>query len=72
MRASAFGMGFRRYGTDMGISQRPTVEVPELAFNIRVERLFLGPFIAFFLPAFVATIMIFGFLSDRSEAGRTG
>ena len=60
--ASAFGMGFRRYGTDLGIPQRPTVDVPELAFNIRVERLFLGPFVAFFLPAFVATIMIFGFL----------
>lgn len=60
--ASAFGMGFRHYGTNLGISQRPTVDVPELAFNIRVERLFIGPFIAFFLPAFVATIMIFGFL----------
>ncbi len=62
LMASAFGMGSRRYGTDMGIPQRPTVDVPELAFNIRVERLFLGPFMAFFLPALVATIMIFGFL----------
>jgi hypothetical protein len=70
--ASAFGLGFRQYGTDLGLSQRPTVDVPELAFNIRVERLFLGPFIAFFLPAFVATLMIFGFLlidqkPDESE-----
>ena len=70
--ASAFGMGFREYGTDMSIRQRPTVDVPELAFNIRVERLFLGPFVAFFLPAFVATLMIFGFLlidqkPDESE-----
>ena len=62
LMASAFGMGSRRYGTNLGITQRPTVDVPELAFNIRVERLFLGPFVAFFLPAFVATIMIFGFL----------
>ena len=60
--ATAFGLDFRQYGTSMGISQRPTVDVPELAYNIRVERRFLGPFIAFFLPALVATIMIFGFL----------
>ncbi|MFL7839115.1 MAG: hypothetical protein ACK2T4_05470 [Candidatus Promineifilaceae bacterium] len=60
--ASAFGMGFRRFGTNLGLPQRITVDVPELAFNIRIERLFLGPFIAFFLPAFVAAIMIFGFL----------
>jgi hypothetical protein len=60
--ASAFGLGFRRYGTTLGLPQRITVDVPELAFNIRIERLFLGPFIAFFLPAFVAAIMIFGFL----------
>ena len=60
--ASAFGMGFRQFGANLGLSQRPTVDVPELAFNIRVERLFLGPFIAYFLPAFVAAIMIFVFL----------
>ncbi|MFN2138782.1 MAG: hypothetical protein ACK2UK_22690, partial [Candidatus Promineifilaceae bacterium] len=60
--ASAFGMGFRQFGANLGLSQRPTVDVPELAFNIRVERRFLGPFIAYFLPAFVAAIMIFGFL----------
>jgi hypothetical protein len=70
--ASAFGMGFRDYGTNFSIAQRPTIDVPELSFNIRIERRFLGPFIAFFLPAFVATIMIFGFLliehkPDESE-----
>lgn len=62
LRASGYAMNLRSYGTDMGIAQRPTVEVPELSFNMRVERLFLGPFIAYFLPALVATIMIFGFL----------
>ena len=60
--ASAFSMDFREYGTNFSLAQRPTVEVPELSFNIRIQRRFLGPFIAFFLPAFVATIMIFGFL----------
>jgi hypothetical protein len=60
--ASAFGMGLRQFGTNLSLPQRITVDVPELSFNIRVERIFLGPFIAFFLPAFVAAIMIFGFL----------
>jgi hypothetical protein len=62
LRASAFGMGSRQFGTNLSLPQRLTTDIPELAFNIRIERLFLGPFIAFFLPAFVATIMIFGFL----------
>jgi hypothetical protein len=65
--ASAFGLSFRDYGTDFTISQRPTIDVPELTFNIRVERRFLGPFIAFFLPAVVATIMIFGFLLNDQK-----
>ncbi|MFN2138499.1 MAG: hypothetical protein ACK2UK_21260, partial [Candidatus Promineifilaceae bacterium] len=67
LKASAFSLDFRNYGTDLGIVQRPTVAVPELSFNIRVERRFLGPFIAFFLPALVATFMIFGFLLNGQK-----
>ena len=54
------------YGTNLGIPDRPTRDLPELTYGIDSQRRFLGPFIAFLLPALVAAMMIFAFvLSDR-------
>jgi hypothetical protein len=54
------------YGTSLGIPGRPTRDLPELTYGIDSQRRFLGPFIAFLLPALVAAMMIFAFvLSDR-------
>ncbi len=54
------------YGTNLGILNRPTRDLPELTYGIDSRRRFLGPFIAFLLPALVAAMMIFAFvLSDR-------
>jgi hypothetical protein len=46
---------------------RPTIDVPELNFSISSQRLFLGPFIAFLMPAVVAALMIFAFLLNESK-----
>lgn len=65
--ASGFAFMQRRYNTDLGLNGRATINVPELTFNVRVQRRFLGPFIAFFLPALVAAVMIFGFLLNDQK-----
>ncbi len=64
------GAAFRfqdiRYGTNLGVPGRTLRDVPELSYSINAQRRFLGPFIAFLLPALVAAMMIFAFvLGDR-------
>jgi hypothetical protein len=64
---SSFRFGEQRPDTDLGLPGRPTIDVPELNFAISSQRLFLGPFIAFLMPAVVAALMIFAFLLNESK-----
>ncbi len=64
---SSFRFGEQRPDTDLGLPGRPTIDVPELNFSISSQRLFLGPFIAFLMPAVVAALMIFAFLLNESK-----
>ncbi len=53
--------------TALGVMDRPANNIPELTFNVRAERLFLGPFITFVLPAVVTSLLIFAFLINGSK-----
>lgn len=60
--SSSFRFERQQYKTNIGIPGRPSQDVPELSFNIGTQRRFIGPFIAFLLPALVGAAMIFAFL----------
>lgn len=55
------------YKTTLGFAERPAAGVPELTFNIRAERLFIGPFITFVLPAVVTSLLIYAFLINGAK-----
>ena len=65
--SSAYRFELQQFNTNLGLPGRPTADVPELTFNIRTQRRFLGPFIAFLLPALVAAAMIFAFLLNEAK-----
>ena len=57
-------------GSSLGLSvreSRPTV--PALYFNIAARRMYLGPFIAYLLPALVAAALAFAYLMTRRGGG---
>ncbi len=60
--SSSYRFNRHQFGTTLGIPGRPTVDIPELSFDINTQRRFLGPFISFLLPALVGAAMIFAFL----------
>jgi len=64
---SSFHFGELRPNTTLGLPGRPVIGAPELNFAISSQRLFLGPFIAFLMPAVVAALMIFAFLLNGSK-----
>ena len=53
--------------TNLGVPGRPTVDVTELNFGIRTRRIFVGPLIAFLLPALVTAVMVFGYLLNGNK-----
>jgi hypothetical protein len=56
-------------GTNFGVeAQPPSSRAPELVFKLDARRDFLGPFIAYLLPALIAAAMLFAFLlNERSD-----
>lgn len=68
-RVMASGYVFARtwLNTNLGVPGRPAVDVPELNYVIRTSRRFVGPFIAFLLPALVAGVMVFGYLLNGNK-----
>ncbi len=67
IQRSFFSYERNDYQTTLGFAGRPAMAVPELNFNIRTERQFVGPFITFVLPAIVTAILIFAFLMNGSK-----
>ena len=65
------GTGFtfvrRWFNTNFSVPGRPTVDVAELVYSIRTSRIFVGPFVAFLLPALVAAVMVFGYLLNGNK-----
>ncbi|TVR99584.1 MAG: hypothetical protein EA406_03130 [Rhodospirillales bacterium] len=65
------------YDTDFGVHERPGARVlPELHFNIVLERQFLDPFVIHMVPLFVVVALLFGMLMtvtlDGDKAKRFG
>ncbi len=57
----------QNYNTNFGLTNRLMNDIPELNLTIRVNRIFLGPFIAYLLPGLVAALMIFAFLLNDQK-----
>ena len=65
--ATSYAFVHKWLNTNLGLPGRPAADVPELNFAIRTNRIFVGPFIAFLLPALVAGVMVFGYLLNGNK-----
>ncbi len=71
LHTSRFSYSEGRITQSVGLDAREQViGVPELRFTVQIQRVALGPFIAYLLPALIAALMTFGYLLSAHEPGR--
>lgn len=71
LQSSRFSYMARNQSTSYGRPEfADEVSSPELRFEIQVQRLYIGPFIAYLLPGAIAAVLTFAYLVTRHEPGR--
>jgi hypothetical protein len=71
LHGSGYSYTIERLNTDFGLTNREiNSSTPELRFSIQAQRIYLGPFIAYLLPGFIAAAMTFAYLMSGREPGK--
>ncbi len=70
LQSSYFSFRQPDLGTTLGVPVRgASTPLPELYFTVNTQRGFIGPFIAYLLPAVVGLLMLFAYLLNERSIG---